>query len=325
MVEFGYKLMSEEHGPRDLVRNARAAEDAGFDFVAISDHFHPWLYSHEHSPFAWSVLGAVAMSTDRIGISTGVTCPYLRYHPAIVAQAAATVAVMSGGRFTLQVGAGEQLNEHVVGRGWPPVSVRHEMFAEALDIMRLLWRGGMRSYRGRHLVLEDARVYDLPDEPPPLPVAISGRSSARLAVDKGDGIVATEPRPELVEMYREMGGTGPCYAEVPLSWAADEKTAVDTAWDRFRFGAPGWKVMAELPNPVNFEAATSMVRREDIAEMIACGPDVERHVEQVRTFLDAGFDRLVLIGVGDDQDGFLRFWGDELQPRVRELGGDAGP
>jgi G6PDH family F420-dependent oxidoreductase len=319
MVQFGYKLMAEEHGPGALVANARRAEELGFDFVAISDHYHPWLDSQRHASFAWSVLGGVAATTERIGIATGVTCPFLRYHPAIVAQAAATVGVLSGGRFTLQLGSGERLNEHVVGRGWPPVSVRHEMLSEAIDIIRLLWQGGMRSYRGRHLTLEDAQVFDLPDPLPQIVVAISGESSARLAAEKGDGIVATDPLPELPRHYEQAGGTGPRYAEAALCWAADEAEAVKTAHERFRFGVPGWKVMAELPNPVNFEAATATVRPEDVAASVACGPDPDRHVEVVKSYVDAGFDRVVLVAVGDDQEGFFRFWADELSSRLQAL------
>ena len=319
MVQFGYKLMSEEHGPADLVRNARRAEEAGFDFVAISDHFHPWLDSQGHSSFAWSVLGAVAATTERIGIATGVTCPILRYHPAIVAQAAATIALLCDGRFTLQIGAGERLNEHVVGRGWPPADVRHEMLEEAVDIIRLLWSGGMHSYRGRHLVLEDAQVFDLPDRQPEIVVAAGGPQAARLAAEKGDGIVATEPDASLVTAFTDAGGSGPSYSEAPLAYAGSVEEGVKTAWERFRFGIPGWKVMAELPNPVNFEAATATVRADDIEGAMACGPDPERHVEVVQQFVDAGFDHVCLVGIGDDQDAFLRFWSDELQPRLRAL------
>ena len=319
MVQFGYKLMSEEHGPSELVRNAQRAEEAGFDFVAISDHFHPWLDSQGHSPFAWSVLGAVAATTSRVGIATGVTCPILRYHPAIVAQAAATTAIMSDGRFTLQVGAGERLNEHVVGKGWPATDLRHEMLEEAVDIMRLLWSGGEHTYRGRHLELEAARLYDLPAEPPPLVVAVGGPRAAQLAADKGDGMVATEPDANLIEAFTGAGGGGPRYCEAPLAYASSVEEGRKVAWERFRFGVPGWKVQSDLPMPVNFEAATATVREEDVAGAMACGPDPERHVEVVRQFVDAGFDRICLVGIGDDQDGFLRFWSDELQPRLRAL------
>lgn len=207
-----------------------------------------------------------------------------------------------------------------MGRGGPAVSVRHEMLAESIDIIRLLWQGGMQSYLGRHLTLEDAQVFDLPETPPTIAVAISGPASARVAGEKGDGIFATEPTPDLPQMYRDAGGAdGPLFAEAPLCWAPNEDDAVRTAHERFRFGMPGWKMMAELPNIVNFEAATSTVRPGDVAERAACGPDPERHVQVVSQFLDAGFDHIVLHQVGPDQNGFFRFWEHELAPRLRSL------
>lgn len=204
-MAIGYKLLAEAYDPRELVRQAVRAEEVGFDFVEVSDHFLPWLPEHGHSPFAWSVLAAAAMRTERIGLATGVTCPFMRYHPAIVAQAAATTAVLADGRFSLGVGAGERLNEHVVGGGWPSVRVRHEMLREALEIIRLLWQGGSQSYAGKHLTLEDARLYDLPDVPPEIAVAISGPKSARIAAELGDAIFATEPKPELTQAYADAG------------------------------------------------------------------------------------------------------------------------
>ncbi len=319
MTRFGYKLMSEEHGPADLVRNAVHAEEVGFDFVAISDHFHPWLESQAHSPYAWTVLGAVAARTTRIGLTTAVTCPTIRYHPAIVAQAAATLAVLSGGRFTLGLGAGELLNEHVVALEWPPPKVRQEMLAEAIDVIQLLWAGRTCSYDGDYFEIDRAKIWDLPDEPPQVAVAAGGPAAARIAAEKGAGLFATAADRALVRAWRSAGGEGPSYAEVGLCWAADEARAVEVAHERFRFGALGWKVMPELANPENFEAATKWVRREDVAKMIACGPDPERHVTAVKRYLDAGFDHVVLVGVGPDQAGFLRFWQEELAPRLRKL------
>lgn len=321
MVSFGYKLMAEEHTPNDLVRNAVRAEELGFEFVSISDHYHPWLNSQEHSSFAWSVLGAIAARTERIGLGPGLTCPIVRYHPAIVAQAAATVAVMSGGRLTLQLGAGERLNEHVVGYGWPAVSVRHEMLGEAIDIIRLLWQGGYQSYEGQHFTLEDARVFDLPERTPTIAVGISGAASAKLAATKADGIVATEPKPDLVEAYTKAGGAAdaPKYCEVSLCYAADQQTAAKIAHERMRFGLTGWKVQAELPNPVNFEAATAFITPDDVAQQFGVGPDPERHVEVVKQYLDAGFDHVTLVAIGDDQNAFFTFWSNELRPRLERL------
>ena len=318
-MQIGYKLAAEAFGPQELIRQAVLAEAAGFDFVEISDHYHPWLDVQGHSPFAWTVLGAIAAKTDRLGLATGVTCPTVRYHPAIIAQAAATLALVSDGRFTLGVGAGERLNEHVVGRGFPAARVRHELLREALEIIRLLWQGGYHSYDGKHLQLEDAQVFDLPEQLPLIAVAVSGKASVAIAAELGDGLFVTEPRRELVEGYRAAGGTGPGYAEAPVAWAPDEQTAVKAVLEKSRWALTGWKVMSELPNPVNFDAASATVREEDVLGQFACGPDVERHVEVVKQFTDAGFDRIVLQNAGPDPDGFLGFFSSTLAPRLRAL------
>ncbi|MFD9749069.1 TIGR03557 family F420-dependent LLM class oxidoreductase [[Kitasatospora] papulosa] len=320
-MQIGYKLAAEAYGPGELVRQAVMAERAGFDFVEISDHYHPWLDNQGHSPFAWTVLGAIAARTDRIGLATGVTCPTVRYHPAIIAQAAATMALLSDGRFTLGLGSGERLNEHVVGRGFPDtVSTRQEMLREAIEIIKLLWRGGYQSYDGTHLRLSDARVFDLPDTLPVIAVAAGGEHAAVLAAELGDGLFATEDRPEIVKQYRDAGGTGPRYAEVPVAWAPDEETAARAALETSRWALTGWKVMSELPNPANFESATTTVRMEDIREKFACGPDPTRHVEAVQRYLDAGFDRVVMQNAGPDPEGFIDFYSRELDARLRGLG-----
>ncbi|WP_067835830.1 TIGR03557 family F420-dependent LLM class oxidoreductase [Nocardia lijiangensis] len=317
-MQIGYKLAAEGFGPAELIRQAVQAERAGFDFVEIGDHFHPWLDNQGHSPFAWTVLGAIAARTDRIGMATGVTCPILRYHPAIVAQAAATMALVSDGRFTLGVGSGERLNEHIVGLEFPDsVRVRHDMLREAIDIIRLLWSGGYRSYAGQYLHLSDARIFDLPDEPPVIAVAAGGPRSAELAAELGDGLFATDADPEIVRHYRQHGGTGPRYAEVPLAWAPDEHTGAQAALETTRWALAGWKVMSELPNPVNFAAASATVREEDIRDHFTCGSDPQRYVEAVRAYTDAGFDHLSLQNAGPDPDGFLEFYRDELDQRLR--------
>jgi G6PDH family F420-dependent oxidoreductase len=318
-MKIGFKLIAEAHSPQEMVRQAAEAEQAGFDFVEISDHYHPWLYSQQHSGFAWSMLAAAAERTSHIGLATGVTCPFIRYHPAIIAQAAATTALLSEGRFTLGVGAGERLNEHVVGGGWPSVTVRHEMFREALEIIRRLWSGGYQSYEGKHLTIDDARVFDLPEEPPPIVVASGGERSARVAAELGDGIFATEPRPELNRAYERAGGTGMKYAEVPLSWAKDEATAVSSAHQMFRFGLTGWKVQSELPNPINFEAATASVTEDDVRQSFGCGPEPQRHIAVAQQFVDAGFDHLALVNAGPDPDGFFEFFANELDKPLRTL------
>ncbi|MCH6159337.1 TIGR03557 family F420-dependent LLM class oxidoreductase [Streptomyces marispadix] len=319
-MEIGYKLAAEAFGPQELIRQAVAAETAGFDFVEMSDHFHPWLESQGHSPFVWSVLGAVAARTERIGLATGVTCPTLRYHPAVVAQAAATMALVSDGRFVLGVGSGERLNEHVVGREFPDsIRVRQEMLREALHIIRLLWKGGYQTYEGTHLRCEDARIFDLPPRPPLVAVAAGGRDAARIAAELGDGLFATEDRPEIMRHYREAGGDGPGYAEVPVAWAPQEEAAARAALETSRWALTGWKVMSELPNPVNFAAATASVRMEDITETFACGPDPKRCLHAARRFTDAGFDRLVLMNAGPDPDGFLDFYDRELREPLKAM------
>ncbi|WP_031517266.1 TIGR03557 family F420-dependent LLM class oxidoreductase [Streptomyces sp. NRRL F-5123] len=319
-MEIGYKLAAEAFGPQELVRQAVRAEAAGFDFVEMSDHFHPWLDVQGHSPFAWTVLGAIAVRTERVGLATGVTCPTVRYHPAVIAQAAATLALLCGDRFVLGVGAGERLNEHVVGPGFPEsAQERHERLREALEIIRLLWQGGYRSYQGAHLRLEDARIFDLPDRPPLIAVAAGGPEAARLAAELGDGLFATEDRPSLVEHYRAGGGSGPRYAEVPVAWAADEQTAAEAARESSRWALTGWKVMSELPNPVNFEAATTTVRTDDVRQAFTCGSDPERYAGAVQRHLDAGFDRIVLQNAGPDPDGFLDFYARELDQPLRRL------
>ena len=320
MIKFGYKLMTEEHGPSALVENARRAEDAGFDFVSISDHFHPWLESQGHSPFAWSVLGAVAATTSRIGITTGLTCPIIRYHPAIIAQAAATIQEMSGGRFTLAIGAGERLNEHVTGARWPSVLERHEMLAEAIEIFRALWGGGVHTLDLKHFKVDHARLYDAPKQTIPIVVGVSGPHGVALAAEKADGMMAVEPKAELVKGYQAKASRpGPCYAEVTLGYARTEEEALKTVHERFRFGALGWSVMSEAPTVESFEAATKFIRPEDLKESAGLGPDPEKHLKAIRKYTDAGFDHIVLTGVGDDQAGFIDFFRRELKPRLTEV------
>jgi G6PDH family F420-dependent oxidoreductase len=315
-MQFGYKLSTEGFAPEEIIRQAVAAEQAGFDFVEISDHFHPWLDNQGHSGFTWSILGAIAAKTERVGLVTGVTCPTMRYHPAIIAQAAATMALISGGRFTLGVGAGENLNEHIIGEGWPVARIRHRMLREALEIIRLLWQGGYHSYDGEFLQLADAQIFDLPETLPQIVVAASGQASTSIAAELGDGLFATEPKPELVEQYTSKGGNGVRYAEAPLAFAPSDTDAAAAVLEKESWFATGWPVMSELPNPVNFASAGSTVRAEDVLKQFACGPDVERHLEVIGQFTDAGFDHIVLHNGGPDPDGFLEFFAGELKPRL---------
>jgi G6PDH family F420-dependent oxidoreductase len=320
MARYGYSLMCELHHPNDLLAQAKRAEEAGFDFLTISDHIHPWLYSHEHSPYAWSVLGALAAQTSRVDLVSLVTCPTMRYHPVIVAQKAATVAAMSGGRFHLGVGAGENLNEHVVGRPWPPAYVRQEMLEEAIGIMRTLWSGGFHRHDGKYFTVYDARIYTLPEQPPPVYVAAGGPGSVELAARAGDGMVATEPNAELADAFdAATSGARPKYGQLAVSVDDDEERARRIAHERFRFAASGWRVQAELPNPSNFEAATAAVREDDVADLIPCGPDPDRHVQAIGQWADAGFDHIAIVPVGDP-DRFFQAWERDLRPRLAAKG-----
>jgi G6PDH family F420-dependent oxidoreductase len=322
MTDFGYTMMCEQARPDQLVRDLEMAEQAGFDFSVISDHYQPWLESQGHSGYAWSILGAAAQATDRIGLMTYVTCPILRYHPAIVAQKAATVQILSGNRFRLGLGAGENLNEHVVGQRWPAVGVRHEMLSEALDIIRaLLESAGPVNYRGRYFDVEQAKLWDPPDHPVPIGVAVSGPDSCRLAGEQADLMIAVEPKGELGEMFDAAGGGGkPRVGQIALAYDADRETAVKRAHDQFRWFGLGWKVNADLPNPESFEAATQFVTPEQVGEAISCGPDVEEHVEAIRPFLEAGFTEVALVQIGaDEQQPFIRWAEDQLVPALRSL------
>lgn len=319
MATYGYKLMSEEHGPQELVRNAVQAEKAGFDFVAISDHFHPWSERQAHSPAAWTVLGAIAARTERVGLVTAVTCPGHRYHPATVAQSAATLAILSDGRFTLGLGSGESLNEHVVGHGWPSPGERQDMLFEAIELIQKLFTGEEVTEDGEFYTIDRAKLWDVPKKPPVIAVAAGGPRAAQLTGEQGLGLFTTEPSKKLIDAWSKAGGKGPRYAEVALCWAADEASAVRTARERFGFSLLGWDVNAELPTPQGFDAATKLVRDEDIAKQVTCGPDPEKHVAAIRKYLDAGFDHLVLLQPGPDQEGFMAFWQKELKPRLDKL------
>jgi G6PDH family F420-dependent oxidoreductase len=318
MVKLGYKLMSEEHGPTELVRNANRAEQAGFDFAAISDHFFPWVEEQGHSPFAWSVLGAVANATRHIGLMTAVTCPIMRYHPAIIAQGTATLGLLSDNRFTLGLGGGERLNEHVVGAGWPGRGERHERLAEAVDIIQGLLAGTLTNYRGTYFVLDDARLFDRPHVKPPVVIAAGGPRAAGIAAGKGDGLIATEPRGDLVEAFVSAGGSGPRYAEVAICYGGREAEAQQTAHRYFRWSITGWPVMAELPETDSFASATRHVSPETVAQQVSCGPSAERHLQAIDRYIQAGYDHIILTQIGPDQEEFLEFFKRDLAPNLRK-------
>jgi G6PDH family F420-dependent oxidoreductase len=322
MTEFGYTMMCEQSRADQLVRDVVLAERAGFDFSVISDHYQPWLASQGHSPYAWAVLGAAANATERIGLMTYVTCPILRYHPAVVAQKAATVQILSGNRFRLGLGAGENLNEHVVGERWPAVGTRHEMLSEAIDVISALFDGeGTVNFRGKHFDVESAKLWDLPDQRVPIGVAVSGPESCRLAGSKADLMVAVEPKSELGEMFDAAGGSGKGrVGQIAVSYDPDRDTAVKRAHEQFRWFGLGWKVNADLPNPESFEGATQFVTEEQISDQLACGPDVQEHVEKIRPFVDAGFTEIALLQIGADTQAEFTAWAQrELLPALRSL------
>ena len=317
MTRIGYALSSEEHAPEALVDNAAAAEQAGFEFALISDHFHPWIERHPHSPFVWTVLGAIAGATDALEIGTGVTCPTMRIHPAIIAHAAATTARLMPGRFFLGVGTGENLNEHILGDAWPEWEVRAEMLEEAVEVIRALWRGETMSHRGRHYTVQNARILTLPDELPPIHVAAGGPDMASLAGRIGDGFIGTGPDRELLDAYRDAGGDGPRYGQVTLCWAPTEAQARQTAHEWWPTAALHGEVSQELPNPKQFTDLVEGVTEDQVAEAISCGPDAAVHLEKIRAYLDAGYDHVYLHQVGPDQQGFFDFARAELLPELQ--------
>jgi G6PDH family F420-dependent oxidoreductase len=319
-LSLGYKLSSEEQPPVDLVRQAQMAEDAGFEFALISDHYHPWTDRQGQSPFVWSVIGAIAQATRRLVVGTAVTCPTGRIHPAIVAQAAATTAALMPGRFFLGVGTGENLNEHITGDRWPETEVRQERLTEAIEVIRLLWQGGNRSYHGRHYIVENARLYTLPDSPPPLLVAVGGPRGAEQAGRLGDGMIGTDPERALLAAFDKAGGAGkPRYAEITVCWAKDEATARRIAHEQWPTSAMESSLSWELPLPAHFEAVAKLVTEEEIAESITCGPDAARHLAAIRTYVRAGYDHICVHQVGKDQKGFFEFYEQEILPELKTL------
>lgn len=315
MAEVGYFLSSEEHGPNLLVSQGQLAERAGFRSVMISDHYHPWLESQGESPFVWSVIGALGATTD-LRIATGVSCPTTRIHPAIVAQAAATSALLCGGRFALGVGTGEALNEHVLGDHWPITDIRLDMLEEAITVMRILWTGREMSHHGRFYTVENARLYSCPEDPPPVLVSGFGPKSTALAARAGDGYVTTAPDGSAVNHYRSEGGTGPAVGAVKVCWGADESDCVKLAYDRWRSEALPGQLAQELPLPAHFEQASELVTLEMVGDKIACGPDPQRHADAIAAYLEAGFDEVYVNQIGDDQAGFFDAFAREIRPRL---------
>jgi G6PDH family F420-dependent oxidoreductase len=314
-MKLGYFLASEEYGPRELVRQAQLAEQAGFHALWISDHYHPWNEEQGHSSFVWSTIGAVGQATD-LRVTTGVTCPTLRIHPAVIAQAAATCSLLLEGRFQLGVGSGEALNEHIFGDAWPAIEHRLAMLEEAIDVIRVLWQGGSQDYDGDHYHVENARIYDLPDEPPPILVSGFGPKSIDLAARVGDGYCTTKPDADAIRSYREGGGAGkPVQAGAKVCWARDDAKARQTAHRLWaNTGLPG-ELAQVLPTPAHIEQASELVTEEMIAEVTPCGPDLDRHLSALQEFADAGVDELFVQQIGPEQDEFFEVYGREIVPR----------
>jgi coenzyme F420-dependent glucose-6-phosphate dehydrogenase len=317
-MNIGYSLSTEEHGPLDLVRFARRAEEVGFEYAMISDHFHPWIDEQGSSPFVWTVLGGIANATERIRIGTGVTCPTMRYRPDVIAQAAATAALMFEGRFTLGVGTGENLNEHITGEQWPPWAVRAARLEEAIEIIRELWGGEWVTHRGDHFIVENARLYTIPDKPPAIAVAAGGPKAAALAGRLGDALVEYTADSSVVERFERAGGKGkPRYVQLNVCWAEDEAKARETAHRICPNVALPGELGNQLPHPKHYEQAVSVVTEDDVAEVITCGPDPDRHVQAIKSCQKAGYDHVHLYQVGPDQEGFFRFCEREVFPRLR--------
>jgi G6PDH family F420-dependent oxidoreductase len=318
MPEFGYFLATEEFGPADLIEQARMAEQAGFDCLWISDHYHPWNDEQGQSPFVWSVIGALSEAVS-LPVETAVTCPTVRIHPAVVAQAAATSAVMTGGRFRLGLGSGEALNEHILGTHWPPANVRLEMLEESIQIMRRLFTGEEVTHHGPHYTVENARLYTVPDEPVPIDISGFGPKAAGLAARVGDGFITMGPDEEMVTQYRKGGGGGKLVSGgTKVCWGQDREEAVRTAhrlWpNQYLPGEMG----QILPTPRHFEQLGPLVTEEMAGENTVCGDDVDEHVRELRTFVEAGFDRVYVGQIGPDQRGFFDFYRTKVLPQLRQ-------
>ncbi|MFZ2064075.1 MAG: TIGR03557 family F420-dependent LLM class oxidoreductase [Candidatus Binatus sp.] len=318
MLELGYALSSEEFGPPDLITNARTAESVGFQFALISDHFHPWTNQQPHSPFVWSVIGGISQAVKNLSLGTGVTCPLMRYNPAIIAQAAATSAVMMPGRFFLGLGTGENLNEHITGKHWPPAPQRQEMLEEAVAVMRLLWQGGWQTHRGNYYTVEQARIFTMPAEPPPIMIAASKPGSAELAGRIADGLISTVPKRELVKRFEQAGGKHkPRYGQVTVCYASSEDEAahiVRKQWPNAGIDAP---LMTDLPLPKHFETVAESMQPDKITEDVILGPDPRRHIDAIKKFVDAGYDHVYVHQIGPQQSEFLHFYADKVLPHFK--------
>jgi coenzyme F420-dependent glucose-6-phosphate dehydrogenase len=317
MLQVGYTLSSEEHAPGDLLLYGRVAEESGFDFLTISDHFHPWISRQGQSPLVWSVLGGLSVKTERVPIVTAVTCPTIRIHPAIVAQAAATTAALLPDRFVLGLGSGENLNEHVVGMGWPPPEERLDMLEEAIQLIRTLWTGEVVTEWTDHFTVDRARLYTLPEASPPIAVAASTAAAAKLAGRAGDALISTAPDAEIVNAFREAGGDdGPVYGQLTLCYGPEEEKAKQEALEWWPNTSVPGETGLELAEPQHFEEVAELITADMVAEKVVCGPGTEPILEKIGRFVEAGFDHVFLHQVGPRQEEYLAFAKDELLPAI---------
>ena len=314
MTTLGYALSTEEHEPADLIEFVERAEDVGFEFAMVSDHYHPWVEQQGESPFVWSVLGGIAHATDDLRVGTGVTCPLIRIHPAIIAQAAATAAAMFDGRFFLGLGTGERLNEHVLGDRWPPHHVRLRMLEEAIEVIDTLWEGEMTSYDGEHYTVENAQLFTLPEELPEKVIAASGETTARFAGRFGDGIVATSPDEDVLEEFADVDGEDPRYGQVTVCWDESDSAAKEIAHEWWPNGALPGQLGQELPTPTHFQEAAETLSEDDVADAYLCSSDPDDHVENIEEYVDAGFDHVYVHQVGPNQEEFLDVYEHEVLP-----------
>jgi G6PDH family F420-dependent oxidoreductase len=320
-IELGYALMSEEHTPDKLVKYAQLAEQTGFTFATISDHYHPWIDATGQSPFVWATLGGISQATKTIRVGTAVTCPTMRIHPAIIAQAAATTAAMMPGRFFLGVGTGENLNEHILGSFWPSFEVRSSMLEEALEVIRSLWEGKTTSYYGNFYVVENARVYTLPEKPIPVIVAAEGPKMASIAGKIGDGLISTTPDPKLIENFRAQSEDSdlPLYCQATVCYAPTEQEARRIAHKQWPIVAMPGELTRELAVPNFFEETAALVTEEQIAKEVACGPDQKKHLETIKKYLDAGFKKVTIHNIGSYQEEFFKFYKEQVIPAAKKL------
>ena len=319
IVEIGYALSGEQQPPLNLIKYAKEAENAGFDFITISDHYHPWLESQGQSPHVWTTIGGISQVTKKIPIVTAVSCPTFRQHPAIVAQAAATVASIIPGRFTLGVGSGENLNEHIFGANWPDAPTRIEMLEEAVDIIRTLWKGGMRDYDGKYYYVENAQIYTLPEKLPPIIMSAFGPIAARAAGRNGDGFITGSTSKDLIDTFKASGGANkPCYSGVTVCWDESEEDAIKTAYKHWPLVAMKGELSWEIKTTTHFEQIAEMITKDDVAKNTLCSPDPEKFIKEVKMRIDAGFDHIYFQQIGLKQTEFIEFCEKEILPEFQE-------